>query len=643
MNAIDEALAKAMNEDFYVFVYGVLPNGFSAFEHYVNIGWREGRDPNPWFSTDAYLNHYPDVAGAGLVPLVHFLQTGAAEGRTAAASIHARSYYLRGIDSLPGAEASEAAAVHPEPPMADEAIAAQWRSTQHEFNWEFYRAINGDVANAGMDLLFHYLREGWKEGRDPTPLFSTRDYLEANPDVAEAGVNPFYHYIVAGRLEGRPLRFDAGVRHKVIANMRTIDERIADCVRLPASRVATRDVLLEELSKLSRSAGKNVFISVSHDDFTANVGGLQFCLLREAEALRRGDVDHVHLFPADPLLVTNREDADPAVGVLVNDKMVGYFLATDVAAALETTSEEREWPRRSFAVHSMLGHNSAALVSILKSAGMTRGFFWLHDYASICAGLNLLRNDVEYCHAPPPDSAACTLCVYGSRRSLQAADHIELFRNFEISVLAPSQAALSVWRTAAEVEVAREVVHPHCELLARSPEKSADDWTPGQPIRIAFLGYRATHKGWPMYRDLALRFARDKRYAFFHLGKSPEPGLPMTFREVSVAATAQNAMIDAIENLRIDVAVIWSLWPETFCLTAHEAIAGGAIVLAPPSSGNVPHLIRSSGRGMVVADEAELEGLFDSGRIRSIVRRSRPRTFFSLNYSDMTADFISAR
>ncbi|WP_176038744.1 glycosyltransferase [Brucella tritici] len=51
----------------------------------------------------------------------------------------------------------------------------------------------------------HYVRHGAKEGRNPTPSFSTTGYIAANPDVASAKVNPLFHYAKFGRTEGRPL------------------------------------------------------------------------------------------------------------------------------------------------------------------------------------------------------------------------------------------------------------------------------------------------------------------------------------------------------------------------------------------------------------------------------------------------------
>ena len=62
----------------------------------------------------------------------------------------------------------------------------------------WYLAQYPDVAAAGMDPVVHYLKHGWREGRDPRPDFSTVAYLALNGDVARSGQNPLIHYLRAG-------------------------------------------------------------------------------------------------------------------------------------------------------------------------------------------------------------------------------------------------------------------------------------------------------------------------------------------------------------------------------------------------------------------------------------------------------------
>jgi hypothetical protein len=99
-------------------------------------------------------------------------------------------------------------------------------------------------------------------------------------------------------------------------------------------------------------------------------------------------------------------------------------------------------------------------------------------------------------------------------------------------------------------------------------------------------------------------------------------------------------MMRAVESLGIDVAFIWALWPETFCFTAYEAIAGGAAILTSSSSGNVAALARETGDGLVLDDEEDLYALLDSGEIARFARANREVAFYSLEYTGMTADLV---
>lgn len=56
------------------------PHGLAR--HYLDLGWREGRDPSGQFSTDGYLDANPDVRASGINPLIHFLEIGLTQGRT---------------------------------------------------------------------------------------------------------------------------------------------------------------------------------------------------------------------------------------------------------------------------------------------------------------------------------------------------------------------------------------------------------------------------------------------------------------------------------------------------------------------------------------------------------------------------------
>src|ERR1700683_1312225 len=63
------------DSDWYLNKYpDVRDAGVDPVDHYVRLGWREGRDPSPLFRSSIYLAQHPDAQQSGINPLTHFLQ-----------------------------------------------------------------------------------------------------------------------------------------------------------------------------------------------------------------------------------------------------------------------------------------------------------------------------------------------------------------------------------------------------------------------------------------------------------------------------------------------------------------------------------------------------------------------------------------
>ncbi|MEJ8572058.1 glycosyltransferase [Microbaculum marinum] len=165
-------LSEYVRPDVYLSENG-LEETADAVRHYLDTGWSTGCLPNLWFNAVAYET---DLAGALAnvsPPLLRF-------------AIRAR------------VDASERARV------------LKFTSDRHArkllrpfFDREYYRDRYRDVVGQRMDPLLHYMRIGWREGRDPSAWFSTRFYRQAYRDVRDAQVNPLLHYAVFGQGEGR--------------------------------------------------------------------------------------------------------------------------------------------------------------------------------------------------------------------------------------------------------------------------------------------------------------------------------------------------------------------------------------------------------------------------------------------------------
>lgn len=623
VDEIQLAIAAAVDADFYRDAYPEIADlGVTPCSHYADAGWREGRDPAPWFSTRAYLDLYPDVVEAGVNPLFHFLRSGGREGRSVEPSALADDWRRRRrAIGQPLAWRFDA---------ADRALAAA------EFDGAYYLDSNPDVAQAGFDPLEHFLTLGWREGRDPSARFSLADYLNAYPDVARLGVNPFLHYLAVGRDEGRSPLNRLGFRFGVISRLKPASERLARVARESAMVEARPAQILREA--LAEAGDLScLHVGFSHDDYRLNLGGVQLCIQREAAGMTALGRRRLHVFPARAW-TTVRTAAEPCpLGVILDGELLGHFRGADVAEALAALPKPTTRDSRSFAIHSLLGHDVDEVLAILAALGLARGYFWLHDFASLCAGFHLLRNEVQDCGAPPPDSAACGVCVHLPLRERHLDAHAKLFEALSLTVAAPSAAALATWKQGWAYPAVAEVVHPHARFVPA--EASPAEPGPG-PLRVAFLGMPVTHKGWPVFRDLAFTFAGDPRYAFLHLGKRPPGRLPIEVRQVKVSAEQPDAMQAALVELGVDVAMVWSLCRETFSFTAYEAVAAGAAVLTCPDSGNVAAMVEAEGCGRVLADEAALHAAFESGSILELARAARRPVARSLAYGALSADLL---
>ena len=72
------------DEAYYRSEHGAVFGDTDPFEHFMHRGWRDGLNPSASFDTRSYLDANPDVAAAEINPLLHFVLSGAAEGRSSA-------------------------------------------------------------------------------------------------------------------------------------------------------------------------------------------------------------------------------------------------------------------------------------------------------------------------------------------------------------------------------------------------------------------------------------------------------------------------------------------------------------------------------------------------------------------------------
>ena len=191
---------------------------------------------------------------------------------------------------------------------------------------------------------------------------------------------------------------------------------------------------------------------------SANLGGLQAAIQREAVRLAERRRDHLHLYPAGPWPVVRTASDREGLGVVWNGEGAGDFRAgghrPSPGPSRPGTDASAPQLRHPQPAGPCAGRKSR---DILAAAGLSQGVFWLHDFASLCAGFHLLRNDVEDCgRAAPPAAppAASASMGRGGDRHLDALLPA-LFERLQLTVAAPSQVTLDLWRASTRLPARR--------------------------------------------------------------------------------------------------------------------------------------------------------------------------------------------
>jgi glycosyltransferase involved in cell wall biosynthesis len=185
------------DEAYYLAAYpDVAGADITPLQHFFGYGFKEGRRPNPYFEPVWYLGRYPEVLEQAIQPLLDFVLHGEKQGRWPCPLFDPVWYRER--YAVPTNENS----------LTHYLVnrTTQPLSPIKEFDADFYAQQNPDLVAAKVDLFEHFLNQGYRECRDPSPEFDvkfyTQRYLRHLP-----GEHPFLHFLnhrhepgIAGRL-----------------------------------------------------------------------------------------------------------------------------------------------------------------------------------------------------------------------------------------------------------------------------------------------------------------------------------------------------------------------------------------------------------------------------------------------------------
>ncbi|WP_319496810.1 glycosyltransferase [uncultured Cohaesibacter sp.] len=279
----------------------------------------------------------------------------------------------------------------------------------------------------------------------------------------------------------------------------------------------------------------------------------------------------------------------------------------------------------------------------MDEANVKTVYYWLHDFYSVCTQFTLLRNDLVYCNAPGPDSNACMVCCYGAERAKRLEQFSAILKHPKTRLISPSQIAYDIHKRVFDLDDRKCVVHPHVLLedaeqadLEHDRHNYKTDRFREEPVKIAFVGTPASHKGFEVFLKLVKKL-EGENVEFYTYGKSKPQGLPAAVKHQLVTNTTLNetAVRDNLYYDNIDVVFSFAIWPETFSLTTVEAISAGCLVITSKDAGNVLSLVEQYDAGYVLEEEDLLPFIrFDVAEIL----RKRTKKIYRMRFSNMTLD-----
>lgn len=368
-------------------------------------------------------------------------------------------------------------------------------------------------------------------------------------------------------------------------------------------------------------------ITVSYGVYTLGSGGTDKVVLSQQQILNNAGYNVMSISPLKNYNFWN---------VLINGRFDGVYSNSRFISLLSSFDE---CSLSAIILHHLKDVNLDLLEGILDYCDVPI-FYYLHDYYTICPISGLVKEDGTFCGNGFPSENKCVGCSY-CNKSIELCKKVQvLIRKYSnrITFITPSEAAKEVWaKDYPEYRDKVKVIY-HQELQGeyRSNNAILQD---SEPIRIAFVGYQKPLKGWKQFKDAttkANQLGLNEQFYQFGWGEEKFPYIEQVDVDFKKSITA---MTDALRERAIHVAVVWSLWPETYAYTYYEALAANCFVITNENSGNICAQVKERNNGIVARDLSEI--LCNESKLRKLVNDFRANTHIAPEELIENEEFLS--
>lgn len=269
-------------------------------------------------------------------------------------------------------------------------------------------------------------------------------------------------------------------------------------------------------------------------------------------------------------------------------------------------------------VEGVAGWAPAALRTLVD--GRRKIVLSLHDFALYCPRPNLVEEPIGRFCAYSRDADRCRACLGATW--LLPPGFVETWRTEAGSLLSSADAVVypsDFLRR--RHEALFPGVRPGLERVLEPPMPGGQPEGPtgrpraddaGEPPRVAFVGAYRRHKGALVFEELLRRFPAPGgvpvRWSILGSG---DPALLLRARRLGAHVAGHyraGGLARLLRRERADLALLLSIWPETFAMTLSECRAAGVPVIAF-SLGAIAERVEADGGGLLVPPEEGAEGV----------------------------------
>ena len=369
---------------------------------------------------------------------------------------------------------------------------------------------------------------------------------------------------------------------------------------------------------------KKYVLSISYGDYSHGVGGTDRVIKAHQEMLNGEQISYLYIYPLRKINNRVKIPENNFWGCVKDGIHFGVFTTWDVKSIIYSLANDK-YDLKAVFIHHLKNVDIGELCALLRGV-TTPIYFYLHDYMTICPRGGLITSEDKYCGSSFPSKNKCRECMfYGKENAARIEEIKTLFHQISLNLqfIAPSIAASREWAKSYP-EYANQIIVINHQQPKGAFIDNLNEISDKVPLRIGFVGYQKSLKGWDYWIEGVKKAVEKKcNIEFFQFG-STNDHYPF-IEEICVDfKRSLTSMTDALREKNIHIAVLWSIWPETYSYTYYEAWAANTYILCNELSGNICDQVIKNGNGIVLSSPEKIIPLLaDEERMRKLVNEFR--------------------